>query len=80
MKKYLALMTLILSSTVYANGGELSANIQNLNGKAGEYVYIPTNGDKISYLKWDIKNVPMLNLGYNYEYDNWEFSIRGRKI
>lgn len=79
MKKYLALMTLILSSTVYANGGELSANIQNLNGKAGEYVYIPTNGDKISYLKWDIKNVPMLNLGYNYEYDNWEFSIRGRK-
>lgn len=79
MKKYLAIMTLILSSTVYANGGKVSADIQNLNGKAGEYVYIPTNGDKISYLKWEIKNVPMLNLGYDYEYNNWEFSIRGRK-
>ncbi|KDE67882.1 hypothetical protein FUSO6_09820 [Fusobacterium necrophorum DAB] len=52
MKKYLSIMTLILSSTVYANGGKVSADIQNLNGKAGEYVYIPTNGDKISYLKW----------------------------
>lgn len=79
MKKHLSILALLLTCNVHAATGRIEANIQNLNGKAGEYVYLPTTGDKISYLKWDIKNVPILNLGYNYEYNNWEFSIRGRK-
>lgn len=71
---------LALSAVMYAGEGKVSAEIQTMNGKAGEYVYSPDNeGDKISYLDWKIKNVPILKLGYDYTVDNWEFSISGKK-
>ncbi|MCF0162791.1 MAG: omptin family outer membrane protease [Fusobacterium necrophorum] len=80
MKKYLFTLAIIFSSISYANGGKISAEIQDLNGKAGEFVYDkPGTGRKISRLDWEIKNIPMLKLGYQYEYNNWEFSIEGRK-
>lgn len=80
MKKGLAILAVVLSASAYANGGKITAEIQNLNGKAGEYVYNkPGDGMKVSQLDWDIKNVPMLKLGYVYEYNKWEFSIQGRK-
>lgn len=79
MKKYL-LMFGLLSIGAYANNGKVIAEFQSLNGKAGEYVYNkPSDGMKMSQLDWDIKNIPMLKLGYAYEYKNWEFSVTGRK-
>lgn len=69
-----------LSSIMYGGEGKVSAEIQMTNGKAGEYVYSSNNdGDKISYLDWKIKNVPVLKLGYDYSIENWEFSISGKK-
>ena len=68
-----------VTSLVFAGESKISASIQNMNGKAGEYVYAQTNGDKVSYLKWDIKNVPVLNLGYDYTVGNFEFSVIGKK-
>lgn len=78
MKKILFIGCLGISSIIYAGEGKISADIQMMNGKAGEYVYHP-NGDKISYLDWKIKNIPILKLGYDYTFDNWEFSISGKK-
>lgn len=78
MKKILFIGCLGISSIMYAGEGKISADIQMMNGKAGEYVYHP-NGDKISYLDWKIKNIPILKLGYDYTFDNWEFSISGKK-
>ena len=78
-KNYLIPLLIGISSFSYAGEGKISAKIQNMNGKAGEYVYAQTNGDKVSYLRWDIKNVPVLNLGYNYTINNFEFSIIGKK-
>lgn len=78
MKKIVLLGCLGLSSIVYAGEGRISADIQTMNGKAGEYVYAD-NGDKVSYLDWKIRNVPILKLGYDYTYNNWEFSVAGKK-
>lgn len=79
MKKMLLIAFIGISSLIYAGEGKISAEIQTMNGKAGEYVYDPENGDKVSYLDWKIKNVPILKLGYDYTIDNWEFSITGKK-
>lgn len=78
MKRILFIGYLGISSIMYAGEGKISADIQMMNGKGGEYVYHP-NGDKISYLDWKIKNVPILKLGYDYTFNNWEFSISGKK-
>ncbi|MBR8822827.1 hypothetical protein IX293_001089 [Fusobacterium necrophorum] len=78
MKRILFIGCLGISSIMYAGEGKISADIQMMNGKAGEYVYHP-NGDKISYLDWKIKNIPILKLGYDYTFNNWEFSISGKK-
>lgn len=79
IKKSILCGLLGITSIIYAGQGKINAEIQIMNGKAGEYVYDPETRDKVSYLNWKIKNVPMLKLGYDYSVNNFEFSINGRK-
>ena len=41
-----------------------------MNGTAGEYVYDPSNGQKVSYLDWQIKKIPVAILGLSHRFDN----------
>lgn len=79
MNKYLIYSFLVISSGLFAGESKVSANIQMMNGTAKEYVRNPQNGDKLSRLDWKIKNIPILNLGYEYSHNNWEFSVFAKK-
>lgn len=48
---------------------EMSLGVGVLNGQAQEKMYL--NGEKISQLKWDMKQVPTLHLGLSYHPLQW---------
>ena len=55
---------------------ELSLGVGLLNGKAEEKVY--DDGEKLSQLNWDIKQVPTLHLGLTYHALDWlSLDVRG---
>lgn len=79
MKKNIICSFIAISSGLFAGESKISADIQMMNGTAKEYVRNHQNGDKMSRLDWKIKNIPILNLGYEYSYNNWEFSVLAKK-
>lgn len=79
MKKYIILSAFLFSSLVYARESKITANFQVINGLAKSSTYDPSYGVKVSHLDWKIKNIPVINLGYDYSIDNFEFSIKGKK-
>lgn len=79
MKKLLIFILLISTVLQAKEKGNLSLSFGTVNGKAGEYVYYPEIDRKISYLEWDIKNVPVVILDYKYspaEYLEFEFNFK----
>lgn len=67
MKK-IALLFIIFTNFIFGETSKhnLGVSLKTMNGKSKEYVYDINNGDKISYLEWEIKNIPLLVLDYNY--------------
>lgn len=80
LKKMLFYLLFLVNFFSFANTSKFNVDFQYLNGKAGEYSYNkPGDGNNISYLEWEIKNIPLLRIGYEYRYNNWEFLIESRK-
>lgn len=80
MTKRIIILSFLLSTLTVANQKQdFSFSIGTVNGKAGEYVYDPDTGQKISYLNWEIKNIPVLIGEYRYHYNNFETGIKFKK-
>ena len=81
IKKVAALMLVASVSSLAQESSRHNFNISLgvVNGKAGEYVYEPESGQKISYLDWDIKNIPVVIGEYNYTIDNFDFGVKLKK-
>lgn len=78
-KEFLILFAFISSGALAQSSNSLNFSLGTVNGKAGEYVYIPETGEKVSYLDWKIKNVPVFMLDYTHTCGNIEFQIGLKK-
>lgn len=45
----------------------IDTSVSVLNGESGEFVYNPENGSKLSELKWQIRNTPIIKGGLTWE-------------
>lgn len=78
-KKIIILLFLMSTFAIAGQKQEFSFSVGVVNGKAGEYVYNPDTGQKISYLDWEIKNIPVFIGEYKYSYNNFEAGIKFKK-
>lgn len=78
-KEFLVLFTFVSTGVFAQSTNSLNFSLGTVNGKAGEYVYIPETGEKVSYLDWKIKNVPVFILDYTHTRGNLEFQIGLKK-
>ncbi len=78
MKIFSFILTIILFNITYAQPlkHNFDISIKNINGKSNEYVYDLDSPMQISELEWEIKNVPVLSLGYTYNFlNNWNLNL-----
>lgn len=67
LKRNLLVLLTVASTGIFAQSNSaFNFSLGTVNGKAGEYVYVPETGEKVSYLDWKIKNVPVFILGYTH--------------
>lgn len=69
-RNFLILLTATSTGIFAQPTNTFNFSLGTVNGKAGEYVYFPETGEKISYLDWKIKNVPVFILGYTHTFNN----------
>ena len=81
LKQNFLILLATISTGVFAQStNAFNFSLGAVNGKAGEYVYVPETGEKISYLDWKIKNIPVFILGYTHTFnDNIEFQMGLKK-
>ncbi len=65
-KEFLILFTCISTGVFAQSSNTLNFSLGTVNGKAGEYVYVPETGEKVSYLDWKIKNIPVFIVYYTH--------------
>ena len=78
-KEVLILFTCISTGVFAQSNNTLNFSLGTVNGKAGEYVYVPETGEKVSYLDWKIKNIPVFIVDYTHIQGNTEFQIGLKK-
>lgn len=78
-KKILILFIAVSTGILAQSNNTFNFSLGAVNGEAGEYVYVPETGEKISYLDWKIKNVPVFILGYTHTFNNIEFQMGLKK-
>lgn len=77
--KIFILLSSIFTTALAQSEKELSLSWGLVNGKAGEYVYVPKTGEKASFLDWEIKNIPVFIMDYKHSFNNLEFGINLKK-
>lgn len=80
LKRKILILLGIISSLSFGESTKIfNFSMGAVNGKAGEYVYLPETSEKISYLDWEIENVPVFILDYKYLNNNFELGINLKK-
>lgn len=80
LKRDFFILLLTASTGIFAQSSNaFTVSLGTVNGKAGEYVYVPETGEKVSYLDWKIKNVPVFILGYTHTLNNIELQMGLKK-
>lgn len=80
LKRNLLVLLTAASTGIFAQtSNAFNFSLGTVNGKAGEYVYVPETGEKVSYLDWKIKNVPVFILGYTHTFNNIELQMGLKK-
>lgn len=78
MKIFSFILTIILFNITYAQPlkNNFDISMKNINGKSNESLYGLESAMQISELEWVIKNVPVLSLGYTYNFlNNWNLNL-----
>ena len=50
-----------------------------VNGKTGEHLYTYDTEERVSYLRWQIKNIPIVIVNFSHSFENLEFSLGGKR-
>lgn len=82
MKIFSFILTIILFNITYSQPlkHNFDISLKNINGKSNEYVYDLESPMQISELEWEIKNIPVLSLGYTYNFlSNWNLNLAFEK-
>ena len=80
LKRNFCILLTATSTGIFAQtSNAFNFSLGAVNGKAGEYVYSPKTGEKVSYLDWEIKNVPVFILNYAHTTNNIEFQMELKK-
>lgn len=79
-KKELLFLLTFASTGIFAQSNDtFNFSLGTVNGKAGEYVYSSETKEKVSYLDWKIKNIPVFILNYTHTFNNIELGMNLKK-